>query len=107
MRVLGSSVLAFEAIVVLLAIPVALAVGQPSSPGLVAGALGALALLCLLSIGVVARPQGPAVGWAVQALVVATGFLVPAMFALGALFALLWFMAVRLGRKADEPASPD
>lgn len=101
MRVLGSSVLALEAIVVLLAIPVALVVVRPERPGLVAGALALLALLCVLAIGAVARPQGPAIGWVVQGLVIASGLIVPAMLVLGAIFALLWFAAVRLGTRAD------
>jgi len=99
--VLGSTVLAREAIVVLLAIPVALVVVRPERPGLVAGALALLALLCVLAIGAVTRPQGPAVGWVLQGLVIASGLIVPAMFALGAIFALLWFAAVRLGTRAD------
>jgi hypothetical protein len=101
MRVLGSSVLALEAIVVLLAIPVALTTTSPDRPWLVALALALLAVLCILAIGAVARPQGPAVGWVVQALVIASGFLVPAMFVLGIIFAALWFGAVRLGTRAD------
>ncbi|MCX6460945.1 MAG: DUF4233 domain-containing protein [Actinobacteria bacterium] len=101
MRVLGSTVLALEAIMLLLAIPVALTVTRSQSTTMVVVVFVGLAILCILALGVVARPQGPAVGWVLQALVIATGFLVPVMFVLGAVFALLWFAAVRLGTRAD------
>ena len=93
--------LTFEALVVLLAIPVALTVGRLHNTALVVAAFVGVAVMCLLAVGVVTRPYGPAVGWGVQVAVLATGFLVPAMFILGAMFAGLWFLAVRLGTKAD------
>ena len=102
MRVLGSTVLALEAIMLLLAIPVALTVSRSQSTTMVVVVFVGLAILCILALGAVARPQGPAVGWVLQALVIATGFLVPVMFVLGAVFALLWFAAVRLGTRADR-----
>jgi hypothetical protein len=37
----------------------------------------------------------------VQALALALGFVVPQMFALGAIFALLWYMALRLPKQAE------
>jgi hypothetical protein len=37
-----------------------------------------------------------------QALVIATGFVVPAMFVMGAVFALLWWAAIHYGGKADS-----
>ena len=101
MRVLGSSVLTFEALMVLLAIPVAVTLGRVHNTPLMVGAFVGVAVVCLLAVGVVTRPYGPAVGWGVQLLVLATGFLVPAMFILGAMFAGLWFLAVRLGTQAD------
>ena len=85
----------------LLAIPVALTVSQNPNTALVISVFVGLAVLCLLTLGVVTRPQGPAVGWVVQALVIASGFLVPVMFVLGVIFALLWFAAVRMGTRAD------
>lgn len=104
-RVLCTSVLALEALTVLLAIPVALALGPVDRRGQWAAALAVLALICMLAIGVVTRPYGPAVGWVVQVLVLASGFLIPAMFILGVIFALLWYAAVRFGRQTDSPRS--
>lgn len=102
MRVLCSSVLAFEAIVVLLAIPVALNVGDfaDRTALVVWGGFG-LAVLLLLAIGTLRRPWGLAVGWVLQALVVASGIVVPAMFVMGAVFAALWWAAIHYGRKGD------
>jgi len=98
LRVLGSSVLGLEALMVLLAIPVALTVYPERGTALVVGVFVGLAVLCVLCAGVVVRPWGVAAGWVMQALVLASGLLVPTMFFLGAVFALLWFAAVRLSR---------
>lgn len=99
MRVLTSSVLVMEAIVLLLAIPVAVvAGGQPAAAGwLFAG----LALACALLPGFFNRPYFVAAGWGLQLVVLASGVLAPMMFILGAVFTALWWSAVRLGRKAD------
>ncbi len=104
MRVLTSSVLIMEAIVLLLAIPVAVVAGdQPASVGWL---FAALALTCALLPGMFSRPFFVPAGWVVQALVVSSGFLIGwMMFVLGAVFAALWWTALHLGRKA-EAAQP-
>ncbi len=98
MRVLTSSVLVLEAIVLALAIPVALVVG--GSPAWVGWLLGGLAVACLLLPGAYRRSGFLAAGWAAQVALVATGLVVPMMFVLGAAFTALWWTAVRLGRQA-------
>ncbi|MER5193316.1 DUF4233 domain-containing protein [Streptomyces sp. NPDC002755] len=55
-------------------------------------------LLC----GMVTRPGGVALGWALQIALVASGFFVPIMFFLGVLFGALWWSSVHFGRKVDE-----
>jgi hypothetical protein len=101
MRAIAASVLFFEALVVALAIPVAITL-QDVDP-LVAGLGGALlALACLVVAGLLQRPYGYRLGWGLQGLVVATGFVVPTMFFLGGLFALLWGVGLRVGRKGEE-----
>jgi hypothetical protein len=102
MRIVGSSVLTLEALVVLLAIPVALVLGTGHSNAAVIAAFVIIVVLCLVTVGMITRPHAIALGWVTQALVIASGFLVPAMFLLGVLFALLWFWAVRIGTRADE-----
>lgn len=100
MRVLTSSVLVMEAIMLGLAIPVAVvAGGQPASVGWL---LGALALACLLLPGAFTRPFFVPVGWALQVAVIACGIVEPMLYLLGAIFAALWWAALHLGRKAEE-----
>ncbi len=102
MRVLGASVLALEAIVVILAIPVVVVTGTVPVPpwlGITVGVILALALVILARY--VTRPWAIPVGWVLQGLVVLTGLLAPTMFVVGGIFALLWGVAIRLGRQAD------
>lgn len=100
MRVLGSSVLALEAIVVLLAIPLVLSTGTvPTAAAVAAGLL--LAALLFAAIGTLGRPWGPYLGSALQFPVVLTGIAAPAMFILGGIFTVLWIIAVRTGSRVD------
>ena len=108
MKVLGAAVLSLEAIAVLLAIPVVVVVGTIAVPpwlGIAGGVILAVALLVLARY--VTRPWAIPVGWGLQALVVLTGVLAPAMFIVGGLFALLWGVAIRLGRQVDEGRQAD
>ncbi|AZQ34741.1 MULTISPECIES: DUF4233 domain-containing protein [Streptomyces] len=63
---------------------------------------GIAMFLCLVLCGVVTRPGGVALGWALQIALIASGFIVPTMFFLGAIFAALWWASVHFGRKVDE-----
>lgn len=106
MRVLGASVLALEAIVVILAIPVVIMVGTVQVPPQVAIPAGVVLAIALIMLArYVTRPWAIPVGWVLQALVLLTGFLAPAMFVVGGIFALLWGVAIRLGREADGVGS--
>ena len=114
MKVLCSSVLAIEAIVVFLASLVASTNGSVSSRGLAIAVGSAIAVLLILSVGALRRPWGVAWGWVLQVAVVSIGFLVPLMFVVGGIFVVLWFIAVRTGRRVDalreaaqvDPVSP-
>lgn len=101
MRILGSSVLAIEAIVILLA--TALAASNGSANPSVAWPVGLLLMLLLfLAPGTLGKSYGVWVGWILQVLVVATAFVVPGMWIIGGVFAGLWFMAVRNGKRIDD-----
>jgi hypothetical protein len=63
---------------------------------------GILMLVSLLLCGMITRPGGIQLGWALQIALIASGFVVPTMFFLGALFAGLWWASVHFGRKVDE-----
>jgi hypothetical protein len=62
----------------------------------------ALAALCLLAAGLLGRPGGYPLGWLVQVVSVALGFVVTAMFFVGLVFAVLWGAAYFLGIKIDR-----
>jgi len=101
MRVLGSTVLILEALVVLLAVPIAINVANVNATyALVIGI--ALAGLLVLTVGVITKPIAVPIGWVLQVLVIASGIIVPTMFFIGGLFALLWFYAVRNGQRVDR-----
>jgi len=101
MRVLGSSVLALEAIVVLLAIPIAIN-NSGVSAGLALAVGFTVALLMLLTIGIITKPVAIPIGWTLQGVTIASGFVVPTMFVIGGVFALLWYFAVRNGQRVDR-----
>ena len=67
-----------------------------------------LAVLCVVAAGMLGRPGGYALGWAVQVVSIALGFVVTAMFFLGVVFAGLWaasyFMGATIDRERAERA---
>jgi hypothetical protein len=105
MRVLTSSVLVMEAIVLGLAIPVALVVG--GQPTWFAWALGILAVLALLLPGLASRPYYLPAGWAVQGALLVSGAwsLVSTGEWILLLLAALWWTALHLGGKVEAARS--
>ena len=103
MKRLLVTVLSMEAVVVLLAIVPAKQLGHVNVA--IAGAVcGAIALVAILLCGFVGRGKaGLYAGSVFQALVIAAGVLVSAMYILGVIFALLWFTGIWLGRRYDAP----
>lgn len=63
---------------------------------------GIAMVLSILLCGVITRPGGVQLGWAFQIALIASGFVLPAMFFMGAIFAALWWASVHYGRKIDE-----
>src|SRR5216683_906017 len=110
MRQLCGTVLIMEAIVIGLAIPVAIVL-EHANRGLAGGIGGGLAVCALLVGGVVGRPR---MAWAItagtvlQALVIAAGVVLPAMYILGVIFAALWITGILLARRhaAPQPSAP-
>ncbi len=102
-RRLTSSVLAMEVVVFWLAIIVAIvqshvAVAVASVVG------GALALGCLVIAARITKPWAYRAGDVLQVLAFCCGIVVHTMFVVGAIFALLWVVAVRMGDKAAARA---
>ncbi len=103
-RRLLATVLACEAIVIALAIPVAVTVLEVDggTAGLVCGGL---AVVCVLMAGLLRFPWAVPAGTVLQVLIIATGFMVPTMFFLGAVFGALWATGIWMGHKAGSSAT--
>ncbi|MEV4369676.1 MULTISPECIES: DUF4233 domain-containing protein [unclassified Nonomuraea] len=104
MRRLGASVLGMEAIVAGLITPVAITVGGVAPALAVTVGIGLL-VLCVVAAGLLKRPFGYVMGSVIQVLAIATGFLVPTMFFLGAIFAALWITAIIVARRVEGVTS--
>lgn len=102
MRRLCSTVLAMEAVVVLLFIVPAKVLEHVS--GGTAGAVGGgIALLAIILAGFVGRRRWALyAGSVLQFLVIAAGVLLPAMYILGVIFTALWFTGIWLARKVES-----
>lgn len=102
MRGAAAALLGLEAIVALLA-ALAAVTTTDLAPALGWAGAGLLALLCVAAAATLRRGSiGLILGSAAQVLAVASGFLVPVMFFLGAVFAGLWIMAIVLGRRIES-----
>ncbi|WKX70314.1 DUF4233 domain-containing protein [Streptomyces sp. XD-27] len=101
MRTLCASTLIGEVLVIGFAGLVAMNTSDLST-GTVWAVSGVAMLLCVLLCGVLSRPGAIQVGWALQIALILSGFVVPAMFVLGAVFTGLWWASVHFGRKVDE-----
>lgn len=63
---------------------------------------GIVGLLCLLALGLANRPIGIGFAAAVQVVLIASGIIIPTMWFLGGVFAIIWLIGVLLGRKIDR-----
>ena len=100
-RGMCAAVLSLEAITVALSTPVMITVSDVSVGAALAAGLG-LAVACIVLAGLLRSEAAYAVGWVLQLGALALGFVVPFMFLLGALFAMLWATAYLLGRKIER-----
>jgi hypothetical protein len=106
-RMLAASVLACEALVVVFAVLVAKDLADVPTGTIVAVGTGA-ALACLLLAGLLRHRWAYAAGSVLQALLVLSGLVVPAMFLVGGVFAGLWVLALYLAHRVHrlEQAGP-
>lgn len=104
MRRLCGTVLIMEAVIVLLAIVPSIQL-EHIHAGIAGIVGGAIAFVAIVLSGIVGRPR---MGWALQAgslfqaLVIAAGVFIPAMYVLGVIFAGLWFTGIWLARKVER-----
>ena len=97
MRMLARSVLVME--IFIMGFALLLAKDLPDSRGLTYGAV--IALLAFLSAGTLKKKFGWALGWILQAAMIAYGFAVTSMFLVGAIFLGLWIAAIIVGKKGE------
>jgi hypothetical protein len=100
-RSLASIVLAFESIVLALVTPVMISVADIRPAVAVPVCIG-LAVLAIVSAGLLRFQAGYVLGSAVQVGAVGLGFVVSVMFVLGAFFAAFWVAAIVLGRRIEQ-----
>jgi Protein of unknown function (DUF4233) len=100
-RGMCAAILSLEAVVLGLTTPVMINLANvPWRTACVVG-LG-LCLACLVLAGALRSEPAYLLGWAIQVAAIGLGFVVPMMFVLGAVFALLWGTAYFLGRKIER-----
>lgn len=100
-RGMCAAVLGLEAIVLGLTTPVMISIADVATGTALTVGLG-LCVVCFLLSGMLRRPWAYYVGWAVQIAAILLGILIPLMFVLGGIFALLWGLADGLGRKIER-----
>ena len=100
-RSLCATVLLVEAITLGLTTPVMTALTDVTTGTALAIGLG-LAAACLVTAGLLRAEWGYWVGHAIQVVAVGLGFVVPTMFVLGPVLALLWGTAFGVGLKIER-----
>jgi hypothetical protein len=111
-RSLATILLGFETIVVFLGAVVTVGlVSVATEPGpitplfvIIGGVLLVLAMVALIPL--LRYRWAYPVGWVLQAVIIATGFVTPAMFFVGALFAAMWTYCMITGSRIDH-TNPD
>ena len=100
-RGMCAAILCLEAIALGLTTPVMVTIANVELGTALAIGLG-LTVICLLLAGMLRNEWAYGAGWLVQVAAIGLGFVVPLMFFVGALFALLWGTAYFLGRKIER-----
>ena len=106
-RSLCAAILVLQAVVLFLTGVVTIGMTEIGAVASLSLGVG-LAVLCVVAAGLLGRPGGYALGWTVQVVSIALGFVTTAMFFLGVVFAALWgtayFMGIKIDREKAERA---
>lgn len=103
LRRLLSSVLVFEAIILILAIPVAIKI-EDLHHGVAFSVGGGLALVAVLLAGFIGRGRWAlVVGAVLQFAIIAAGVEIPALYVLGVVFCALWFGGIYMAGRLEQP----
>jgi hypothetical protein len=97
MRVLGSAVLVMEFLIMCFAMLLAKDYDEPST--VIAGTI--IALLLLLTPGLLKKRTGWILGSILQFLVIGYAVVVPSLAIVGLIFGGLWIAAIMVGRKGE------
>jgi hypothetical protein len=100
-RGMCAAILSLEAIVLGLTTPVMINLANVPWQTAVWIGLG-LCVACLVLAGLLRGEAAYGVRWVIQIAAIGLGFVVPMMFVLGSIFALLWGAAYFLGRKIER-----
>lgn len=95
-----AAMLTMQAIIVGLAIPVLISVEDVDKGLALTLGLG-IAVLCILTAGMLRKPWAYGLGHLLQVATIALGLLSTPMYFVGGLFAVLWLSAFLLGRKIE------
>ncbi|MBG6225637.1 hypothetical protein IWX63_002210 [Arthrobacter sp. CAN_A2] len=99
----ASTVLLLEAFVVFFATLVVFGLRRDEIPPAVILTSGLLlSVVLVLTCAVLTKKWGIALGWILQLVLIAGGFLEPAMFVVGLAFALTWLYGIRQGTRVDR-----
>ena len=102
LRRLCASVLVFEAIVLVLAVPVAITI-EHLQHGVAIGVGGGLALGAVVLAGLVGRGRWALIaGTVLQILIIVAGIEVPALYVLGVIFAAFWFTGIWMANRLEQ-----
>ena len=105
LRRLLASVLVFEAIVLILAVPVAITI-EHLRHGVAGGVGGGLALAAVVLAGLGGRGRWALIaGTVLQVLIIVAGIEVPALYALGVIFAVFWFTGIWMANRLEQPGT--
>ena len=97
MRVMAAAVLTMESL--LMGFALLIAKDSATTNHLILG--GILALLFLLTAGLLKRSGGYLLGNILQLCLIGYGLVVPQMYFMGGLFLILWISAIVLGRRGE------
>ena len=99
----ASTVLMLEAFVVCFATLAVFGLRRDEiSPAVILVSGLTLAVVLVLNCAVVTKKWGIGLGWFLQLVIIAGGFLEPVMFVVGTAFALTWFYGIRQGIRVDR-----
>ena len=100
-RTLAATMLALEAFVVLFAALVAKDLSSLSTATALTGG-AVLAVVCLLTAGLLRFRIGYLLGWVLQLVLILTGVWVPMMWGIGLIFCVLWVLAQYWGIRIER-----